>query len=148
MARAGQALARRAETQAVALLEERGVRPTAQRARVLAELVREPNDATAQELHERLRARGGRIGLATVYRALAVLVEQGVVDVLAHRPGEACYRLCGGEHHHHLVCATCHRVVELANCGLDPWLDAVAAEHGFAAVEHRLELSGVCADCR
>lgn len=148
MAGAGQARVARAEARAAALLEERGLRATAQRTRVLAELVREPNDATAQELHDRLRARGSRIGLATVYRSLAVLAEEGVVDVLAHRPGEACYRLCGGEHHHHLVCSTCHRVVELAGCGLDPWLDAVASEHGFAGVEHRLELSGVCADCR
>lgn len=132
----------------MALLGERGVRPTPQRTRVLAELVREPNDATAQELHERLRARGERIGLATVYRALAVLADEGVVDVLAHRPGEACYRVCGGEHHHHLVCSSCHRVVELADCRLDPWLDDVAAAHGFDRLEHRLELTGVCADCR
>ncbi|HSC91201.1 MAG TPA: Fur family transcriptional regulator [Gaiellaceae bacterium] len=137
-----------AEARAAALLQERGVKATQQRVRVLAELVREPNDATAQELHERLRARGRRIGLATVYRSLAVLADEGVVDVLAHRPGEACYRLCGGGHHHHLVCSSCHRVVELSDCRLDPWLDAVAAEHGFRSVEHRLELSGRCADCR
>jgi Fur family ferric uptake transcriptional regulator len=136
------------ERQAAALLDDRGVRATPQRTRVLAELVREQNDATAQELHERLRARGERIGLATVYRALAVLADEGVVDVLAHRPGEACYRVCGGEHHHHLVCASCHRVVELADCRLDPWLDDVATAHGFDGLEHRLELTGVCADCR
>jgi Fe2+ or Zn2+ uptake regulation protein len=53
------------ERQAAALLDDRGVRATPQRMRVLAELVREPNDATAQELHERLRARGERIGLPT-----------------------------------------------------------------------------------
>ena len=143
MARAGQP-----ERQAATLLGERGVRATPQRTRVLAELAREPNDATAQELHERLRARGERIGLATVYRALAVLADEGVVDVLAHRPGEACYRLCGGEHHHHLVCSSCHRVVELSDCRLDPWLDDVAAAHGFDRLEHRLELTGVCSECR
>ena len=105
------------ERQAAALLDEQGVRATPQRTRVLAELVREPNDATAQELHERLRARGEGIGLATVYRALAVLADEGVVDVLTHRPGEACYRVCGGEHHHDLVCSSCHRVVELSDAG-------------------------------
>ena len=148
MASGGQARAGRAEADAAALLDERGVRATPQRALVLAELLREPNDATAQELHERLRARGRRIGLATVYRSLSVLADRGLVDVLAHRPGEACYRLCGSGHHHHLVCSSCHRVVELSDCRLDPWLDTVAAEHGFGAVEHRLELSGLCAACR
>ncbi|MGE5689229.1 MAG: Fur family transcriptional regulator [Pseudomonadota bacterium] len=137
-----------AEERAAALLSERGVRATPQRTRVLAELVREPNDATAQELHERLRATGGGVGLATVYRALTVLVDEGVVDVLTHRPGEACYRFCGDEHHHHLVCSSCHRVIELDDCRLDPWLEDVAARHGFARLEHRLEVSGLCADCR
>ena len=53
-----------------------------------------------------------------------------------------------GEHVHHLVCSSCHRVVELPDCRLDPWLDDVAAAHGFDRLEHRLELTGVCADCR
>jgi Fur family transcriptional regulator, ferric uptake regulator len=125
-----------------------GLRPTAQRVGVLAELMREPDDVTAQELHERLRARGQRLGLATVYRTLNALAEEGVVDALSHHPGELCYRWCGDEHHHHLVCSSCHRVVELAGCELDPWLDRVSAQHGFVATGHRLEVAGVCAGCR
>jgi Fur family ferric uptake transcriptional regulator len=125
-----------------------GLRPTAQRVGVLAELMREQDDVTAQELHERLRARGERLGLATVYRTLNALAEEGVVDALAHHPGELCYRWCGDEHHHHLVCSSCHRVVELAECELDPWLDRIAAQHGFVATDHRLEVAGVCAGCR
>lgn len=129
------------------MLAEHGVRPTPRRVDVLAELVDEPNDATAQQLHERLRRRGRAIGLATVYRTLAVFAESGVVDVLSHGHGELCYRLCGGGHHHHLVCTGCHRVVELGDCELDAWLERTAAEHGFRATAHRLEVSGVCADC-
>ena len=125
-----------------------GMRPTAQRVGVLAELMRDQDDVTAQELHERLRARGERLGLATVYRTLNALAEEGVIDALTHHPGELCYRWCGDEHHHHLVCSSCHRVVELAQCDLDPWLDRIAAEHGFVATDHRLEVAGVCAGCR
>jgi Fur family ferric uptake transcriptional regulator len=125
-----------------------GMRPTPQRARVLAELMSEPDDLTAQDLHERLRARGERLGLATVYRTLNVLADQGVVDALSHRQGELCYRWCGDEHHHHLVCSSCHRVVELADCELDPWLDRVASQHGFVATAHRLEVAGLCGECR
>ena len=136
------------EDQAVRRLSDGGVRPTPQRVRVLAELIREQNDATAQALHERLRGRGERIGLATVYRTLGVLAGEGIVDVLSHHPGEACYRICGDDHHHHLVCTSCHRVVELRDCDLDGWLARVAGEHGFQATEHRLEVSGLCADCR
>ena len=125
-----------------------GLRPTRQRVAVAAELLGERDDVTAQELHSRLRSRGERLGLATVYRTLALLTEAGAVDQLAHHPGELCYRWCGDEHHHHLVCDRCHRVVELADCELDPWLERLSAEHGFVPTGHRLDVTGVCAGCR
>jgi Fe2+ or Zn2+ uptake regulation protein len=84
-----------------------GIRPTRQRLLVLETLAAEPHDATAQEIHARLRERGERVGLATVYRSLAVLREKEVVDELVHHAGETCYRLCGPGHHHHLVCSSC-----------------------------------------
>jgi Fur family ferric uptake transcriptional regulator len=130
------------------ILIHRGIRPTDQRRAVLAALAEEPNDATAQQVHTKLVAGGVPIGLATVYRTLALLAERGVVDELMHRPGETCYRLCGEDHHHHLVCSQCHRVVELEDCELDQWLDRVSARHGFVATSHRLEATGLCPDCR
>jgi Fur family ferric uptake transcriptional regulator len=130
------------------LLAESGLRSTRQRATVLAELLAEPDDVTAQQLHERLRARGERLGLATVYRTLRLLADVGVVDVLSHRPGELCYRRCAEGHHHHLLCSRCHRVVELSECELEPWLERVSSQHGFVATGHRLEVAGLCAACR
>jgi Fur family ferric uptake transcriptional regulator len=130
------------------LLERNGVRATARRLEVLEELARERDDVTAQELWSRLRERDARTGLATVYRTLALLSEKGVVDVLSHHGGEQCYRLCGVEHHHHLLCERCHRVVEVHECGLDDWVTAAAKQHGFVATDHRVEIVGVCAECR
>ena len=131
-----------------AVLRAAGIRPTPARVAVLGELSRESDDVTAQRLHGRLRQRGKRLGLATVYRTLDALAEAGVIDTLRHHPGEACYRRCGDEHHHHLVCARCHRVVEIAECGLEGWLGRVSAAHGFIATGHRLEIDGLCAACR
>jgi Fur family transcriptional regulator, ferric uptake regulator len=136
------------QTQAAGLLEGVGVRTTRQRLVVLTELMGERNDVTAQELHERLRARGERLGLATVYRTLGLLAGEGVIDALSHHPGELCYRLCGGGHHHHLVCSSCHQVVELEECELEPWLERISEAHGFVTTGHRLEVSGLCGDCR
>lgn len=130
------------------LLRRRGLRPTPQRIAVLAELLKEQDDVSAQQLHQRMRAEGAAIGLATVYRTLAVLRERGVVDTLAHRPGELCYRLCADEHHHHLVCSSCHRVVELGDCDLEPRLESIARKHGFVTTGHRLEVTGLCEACR
>jgi Fur family transcriptional regulator, ferric uptake regulator len=129
-------------------LANAGVRPTRQRVAVAAELLDEHDDVTAQELHLRLRRRGERLGLATVYRTLSLLADAGAVDALSHHPGELCYRWCGEEHHHHLVCSRCHRVVELGECELSGWLERLSAAHGFVATGHRLEVAGICAACR
>ncbi len=137
-----------AQQSAIDVLTDAGVRPTRQRERVLAELMGERDDVTAQELYERLRSGGEKLGLATVYRTLGLLAEAGVIDVLSHRPGELCYRWCGEGHHHHLVCSSCHRVVELADCELDPWLERISQAHGFVTTGHRLEVSGLCSVCR
>jgi Fur family transcriptional regulator, ferric uptake regulator len=125
-----------------------GVRPTRQREIVLAALATEQHDATAQEIHARLRDRGERVGLATVYRTLALLSGRGVVDELAHYPGETCYRLCSPGHHHHLVCSECHSVEELPDCAIDAWLAQASESRGFVPTSHTLEVVGLCGDCR
>ena len=130
-----------------ALLTERGLRPTRQRVAVLGALASR-DDATAQQIHALLVDAGERVGLATVYRTLASLTESGVVDTLMHHRGETCYRLCGDGHHHHLVCSGCHRVVELGDCELDPWLADLAAPHRFAVEEPLVEVTGRCPSCQ
>jgi Fur family ferric uptake transcriptional regulator len=103
---------------------------------------------SAQDLHARLRAAGHSVGLATVYRALQTLSEEGDVDVLRTDDGEAVYRRCStGAHHHHLVCRSCGRTVEVEGPTVERWADAVSAEHGFRDVTHTLEIFGTCADC-
>jgi Fur family transcriptional regulator, ferric uptake regulator len=124
-----------------------GVRPTRQRLLVLETLAAEPHDATAQEIHARLREQGERVGLATVYRSLAVLREKDVVDELVHNAGETCYRLCSPGHHHHLVCSSCHRVEELEGCEIDSWVASASKSHGFKPASHTVEVVGLCSDC-
>jgi len=104
---------------------------------------------SAQQLHELLRENGQGIGLATVYRTLQTLVEGGEVDVLRTTDGEAVYRRCARrEHHHHLVCRSCGRTVEIDGPGVESWAAQVGAAHGFTDVQHTVELSGTCATCR
>ena len=103
---------------------------------------------SAQDLHARLRTEGHKVGLATVYRALQTLADQGQVDVLRTDEGESVYRRCStGAHHHHLVCRSCGRTVEVEGPTVERWADAVSAEHGFRDVTHTLEIFGTCSDC-
>ncbi|WP_116451408.1 Fur family transcriptional regulator [Blastococcus litoris] len=122
-------------------------RPSRQRSAVLALLDGLDGFRSAQDLHALLRQRGDSVGLATVYRALQALVDDGQVDVLRGDDGEASYRRCSTGHHHHLVCRSCGRTVEVADPPVERWAARVAAEHGFADVQHQLEVFGICSDC-
>lgn len=103
---------------------------------------------SAQELHDELRRAGRRVGLTTVYRALQDLSDAGEVDVLQSAEGEAIYRRCGrDDHHHHLVCRVCGASVEIEGAEVETWTQRVARRHGFSAVTHTIEVFGVCRSC-
>ena len=122
-------------------------RSTKQRSAVSALLDEADSFLSAQDLHARLRDRGEAVGLATVYRALQALVEDGDVDVLRTDDGESIYRRCSTGHHHHLVCRRCGRTVEVEGPTVETWARRVGSEHGFSSVEHVVEVFGVCAPC-
>jgi Fur family ferric uptake transcriptional regulator len=125
------------------------VRRTRQRTAVSALLREAEGFRSAQELHAMLRQRGERIGLTTVYRTLQGLAEAGEVDVMRPAGGEARYRRCEAvHHHHHLVCRSCGRAVEVEGPAVEAWADRVAAAHGFTDVGHTVEIFGTCPDCR
>jgi Fur family transcriptional regulator, ferric uptake regulator len=119
---------------------------TRQRAEVL-DALREGPAFAAQELHERLRARGSTTGLATVYRTLRRLADEGAVDVIREDPVQARYRLCSPEHHHHLLCEKCGTVLEIPQCDIEDWALKVARKRGFVVRTHRAEILGLCATC-
>ena len=123
-------------------------RITRQRAAVSALLERTEDFRSAQQLHESLRESGDTIGLATVYRTLQALADTGEVDVLRADDGETLYRRCeSAKHHHHLVCRRCGTTVEISGAGVEAWAEEMAALHGFSAVEHTLDLFGLCTEC-
>lgn len=104
--------------------------------------------ATAQQVHELLRARGETIGLATVYRTLQSLSEAGELDAVRQPEGEVAYRRCEQTgHHHHLICRNCGRAVEVSATQIEEWADAIAREHGFRDAGHELEIYGLCDQC-
>ncbi|HEV2637497.1 MAG TPA: Fur family transcriptional regulator [Actinocrinis sp.] len=123
-------------------------RSTRQRAAVAALLGETDDFLSAQQLHDRLRHRGDNVGLTTVYRTLQSLAEAGVVDMVRTTEGESVYRRCAStEHHHHLVCRSCGKTVEVDGPAVESWTTAIAAEHGFTEVSHTLEIFGTCAEC-
>lgn len=124
-------------------------RSTRQRTAV-ASLLDEVDDfRSAQDLHDLLKRRGESVGLTTVYRTLQTMANTGAVDVVRTDDGESVYRRCAsGRHHHHLVCRSCGRTVEIEGPTVESWANGVAAEHGFTDLSHTVEIFGTCANCR
>ena len=123
------------------------LRPTRQRRAITDALAGAGDFQSAQEIHDRLRRAGDKVGLATVYRTLQAMAEAGDVDVRHNPAGEATYRQCSTHHHHHLVCRSCGATVEITGSAVETWAQAIADQHGYTEVSHTIELVGLCADC-
>ncbi len=123
-------------------------RPTRQRRAIAAVFDEFDGFRSAQEIHALLAAGGERVGLATVYRTLQSMAEAGVIDSLLAETGESVYRRCSSTHHHHLVCRQCGGAKEVSGPLVEKWTQAIARDHGYANLSHRIEIIGICADCQ
>jgi Fur family ferric uptake transcriptional regulator len=122
-------------------------RNTWQKQAVVDQLAKSDEFLSAQQLHQRIVGIGKKLGLTTVYRALTELVEQGVADSLLLADGEARYRICQPEHHHHLICNSCGKTVEFDLPGFEEQIEKIGKTHGFSAISHQVELHGTCSRC-
>lgn len=123
-------------------------RVTRQRLAVSAALDRLEDFVSTQELYRQLHRSGESVSLATTYRILQSMADDGLVDVLRNADGEAVYRRCAVEHHHHhLLCRNCGRAVEIEAPAVENWAVRVAAEHGYTEVSHTVEIHGLCPEC-
>ncbi|WP_026535997.1 Fur family transcriptional regulator [Arthrobacter sp. H14] len=123
-------------------------RMTKQRIAVGSALGELDDFVSTQELYRLLHERGDSISLATAYRILQSMADEGVVDVLRNGDGEAVYRRCSASsHHHHLLCRNCGRAVEIETPMVEKWAEQTAATHGFTDVTHTVEIFGLCPEC-
>lgn len=128
-------------------LDRAGYRLTAPR-RGVAELVARRNGHfTAADIVDDARRRRPGIGRATVFRTLDLLTEVGVVERVDLPDGEHAYVGCEPSHHHHVICTSCGRTTEVADCGMREVAREVERVSGYRIGSHRLELFGTCPDC-
>ena len=104
---------------------------------------------TAQEIFDRLRAGGRRVGIATVYRTLDQLTRDGLVSRIDLGEGTARFEPVhsGGGHHHHLLCEQCGKVEAFADDELERALRKVERRTGYSVAGHDVVLRGACHDC-
>jgi Fur family ferric uptake transcriptional regulator len=129
-------------------VSQRRTRPRQLIADRLAELAMSGADFTIDDLWQEMREVEPRLGRATVYRSVEKLVQMGLLDRVEFADGTHHYRVCGGDHHHHLTCTQCHRVVEVDVCLPVDQLTAIGDKTHFAIEGHSLTLFGRCENCR
>lgn len=127
-------------------LRAKGGRVTSARRALLAALIGSDGHLTAEDLAESVRKLQPDVHLSTVYRALDALEALGVVDHVHLGHGRAIYHLADSAHHH-LVCESCGRVVEIEPSVLAPLALRLRDDHGFSVRTRHFALVGLCSDC-
>lgn len=129
-------------------VSQRNTRPRRLIAERLVEFANSGTDFTTDELWQELRTVEPKLGRATVFRAVEKLVNMSLLDRIEFADGTHHYRVCGSNHHHHLTCTRCHRIVEIDICLPEEQIAAIGNQTDFAIEGHSLTLFGRCADCQ
>jgi Fur family ferric uptake transcriptional regulator len=126
----------------------RGLKQTRQREVILATFLEVDKHIDVEELYQRVRDRNPSIGHATVYRTMKLLTECGLAHERHFGDGMARYEQVSRKNHHdHLICTRCGRIIEFSNPVIEQLQEEIAAAHGFTIFDHKLELYGQCAEC-
>lgn len=135
----------------LAAFDTAGLRTTRPRrliAERLADYAAAGSDFATEELWQGLQTVTPQLGRATLFRAVDVLVELGVLDRIELADGTRRYRVCDRGHHHHLICTECGRIEEVDVCVPEAELVSAASGAGFELERHALEIYGRCPECR
>jgi Fur family transcriptional regulator, ferric uptake regulator len=143
------ALADEARARLASWIAERGLKSTRQRDLIVDTFFNAEGHLSVDELLARVSLRDGNVGAATVYRTMKILGEAGLASARHFDDGQTRYEAALDRHHHdHLICTSCHTIVEFENERIEELQDTVARQHGFAVTRHKLELYGLCANCQ
>ncbi|NLO38570.1 MAG: transcriptional repressor [Ruminiclostridium sp.] len=131
------------------ILAGKGLKHTKTRALVLEVLNQAHIPMTADELFLILKRNEPSINLSTVYRTLDTLVKKSLIMKTTWMDdSRSCYEYNRMDHRHHLVCVGCNRVISVKGCPIDEYASAVCSHEGFEPAGHRLEIYGVCSNCK
>lgn len=123
-----------------------GQRQTAQRDAIFRVIRRAKGPLTVDQIHQRARRASPRMGIATVYRAVKLLMEAEEILPVVLPDGQTRYEAADLGHHHHFRCRRCNQVYDMAYCPLSiP--PGTTFPGGFRVEEHELTLYGVCPNC-
>jgi len=129
-------------------LKNMGLKATFPRLKIL-DIFRKADERhlSAEDVYRALINEDVDIGLATVYRVLTQFEQAGILVRSQFDGGKAVFELNDGDHHDHLICTNCGKVVEFSDTDIEKRQHKIAKDHGFALESHTMLLYGICPDC-
>lgn len=129
-------------------LKNAGLKATFPRLKIL-DIFRRADERhqSAEDVYRTLIAEDVDIGLATVYRVLTQFEQAGILVRSQFDGGKAVFELNDGDHHDHLICTHCNKVVEFSDDQIESRQYKVAEDHGFILESHTMMLYGMCPEC-
>jgi Fur family ferric uptake transcriptional regulator len=132
-----------------AYMERKGLRSTSQRRLVSDVFFRASGHHSIDDVLAMVRAKDPKVGYATVYRTMKLLVECGLANERQFGETVTRFEIALHDHHHdHLICLDCKRIVEFEDDEIEELQTKLAARNGFTLISHKHELYGMCSDCR
>lgn len=130
-------------------IRQRGLRRTPERELILAEIFATHEHFDVDSLYLSLRQKGVKVSKASIYRALPLFIDCGLIREVDFADGHWHYEhIYGHEQHHHLRCLACGEVLEFEEPGLSCLGLRLLQEYGYTVVSHHLDVKGYCRACR
>jgi len=130
-------------------LDENGLKQTAHRRLMLETCGAGEGHGSVEDIHRDVRREDPRIGYTTVYRTMKLLSDSGLAREIDLSDGMTRYEhLYNHAHHDHMICTECGHSVEFFNAEIERLQDRASEELGFKVADHRLQIYGLCSQCR
>lgn len=130
-------------------LQQKKLRWTPQRKMILEIFLSLEGHIDIESLHQKIREQDPSLGIATLYRTLKLLVDCEVVEAHSFNDGKKSYeRRFHVQHHDHLICTQCEKTIEFEHALIEKYQIEICEEYGFTLKSHKMELMGVCENCR
>lgn len=129
-------------------LKEKGYKLTEQRRFIIEVFTENPGHHTAHEVFDLVKRKLKGINFSTIYRNLELLSTLNIINKMYIESNISHYELCGGTHHHHIICKGCGETREMDICPYASLEEEKLKEIGFKATEHKFEIYGYCSKCR
>lgn len=132
------------------ILKQNKLKFTSQREIILYTLYNNDEHFTSEDLYMLIKTEYPElgIGMATVYRSLTLLEENGLISSISLGIQGKKYEIANKPHHDHIICESCNKIVEFENDEIENLQHTIAEENGFKLTNHLMQLYGICGDCQ